>query len=190
MKKVLSKLTLLSAIFALGMFVTSCGKDDPELFSKVIASPSGLQIDLTWTINGESAGNNYVDIDVVLDDLEQGSGVDGYEESSGSGSGYEYLTLSSDALDGVYHLAPWIYNFEVSDEAFTMSDDIVLTFTIYPVGDDSNPIEVTQKFTSENYSPDEVLAYAKYTITKDGDDYTVKALNKVVEVTSGWAENL
>ena len=180
------KVSLLVCLAAALVF-TGCGDDENPLISKTITSADGLTIEMTWTINDEEVGYEFVDVDVVLDDLAQGTGVDGYENSSGSGFGFEDMFMEDTYADGTYLLAPFIYNFEVADEAIVNSEDIVLTFKIYAGVDDSEAKTFTQKFTYENISLDP-NAFAKYSITKTGDTYKIKELSKIKEINSGWTD--
>lgn len=168
------------------LIFTGCGSDDDPLISKTITTPNGLTIELTWTINGQDIGYEYVDVDFVLDDLEQGDNE--YESSSGSSYGFEDAFMENVFLDGTYYLAPFVYNFEVADEEFTTSDDIQLTFKIYPGEDDTEALLFKQKLTYENYNQFEAIAYAKYVIVKTGETYKIKELSKIKEVYSGWYE--
>lgn len=184
----MKKLVLLASL-VLTLIFTGCSDDEPSLLSKTITAPDGLSIELTWTINGETEGYQFVDIDFVVDDLTQQGEEEDYEQSSGNGYDFESTSLGSEDADGTYFVAPFIYNFETDEEEYVTSNDIVLTFKIYSAEDDSKAIQLEQKFTYQNHHSSEAIAFAKYSITKKGDSYNIKELKSVREINSGWYEN-
>ena len=183
MKYFLQKLKLGSLLLTIGTFAISCGgDDDPGLLSTVITAPDGLVIEMTWTINGEEAGYEYVDVDYIIDDLDQEGD---YEFSAGNGFSFEEETISG-GEDGTYYFSTFIYEFEVEEVAFTESNDIDVTYTIYPSGDSSTPLIINRTITSDYYDEEGVITRASHTIKKDGNDYTIKELKSERILENGY----
>jgi hypothetical protein len=183
MKYFQKKLNLGLALFTIGAFAIGCGGDDePDLFSAVITAPEGLVIEMSWTINGEELGYEYVDIDYIIDDLDQEGD---YEFSAGNPYDFEQETISG-AQDGTYYFSTFIYEFEVEEVAFTETTDIDITYTIYPAGDSSSPLVINRTITSEYYDSEGIITRASHTITKDGNEYTIKELKKEEILENGY----
>ena len=154
--------------------LTSCGDDDDtSLLSKTIDSSDGITIEMTWEVNGNANGEDYVDLDLYIDDTSVG---DGYEFSSASGINTESEILSSSINDGEYYMGVYFYSIEAPT---LTSATAYYSIKVYETGDPTNAITISGRIDDDVEGND--FAYAKAKFTKNGNKFTITELANTTE---------
>ena len=175
----------------------SCGSDDDggdavvgntvvenKLFSEDFTTTANLEVEMTWTVGDSVDGYKYIDLDLLIDDVDQGTS---YEVSSGSGYSTEDLTFFSSKADGSYYFSVYVFHYESLKDGIVVTDEEVeYAIKVYPVGDESSAISFTGIVKNSHYDEDSDDSYAYYRLDKLGDDYTVVELDTVKVIENGY----
>lgn len=170
-------------LLGLALCFQSCTDDEePSLFSETFTSTNGITIEMTWSVNGNAAGETLMDIDLLIDDITQGDPGE-YEFSSSIPNSTESLDIESAALDGDYFLGVYLYEFETGGGL--SSGTANYSIKIYERG---NPIGSSVTVTGQ--IDDTVLtnlkSYANFKLAKNGIQYTVSKLASTQAIENGY----
>ena len=152
--------------------LAACSDDETTFLSKTIDSSNGITVELTWEVNGNANGEDYVDLDLYIDDTSVG---DGYEFSS-TGLSTEKKVLSSSIDNGEYYMGVYFYDIESSS---LTSATAYYSLKVYETGNSTNAITISGRI--DNDVERNGFAYAKAKFTKSGNKFTISELSNEVD---------
>jgi hypothetical protein len=169
------------ALLALTFAFSSCKKKekDPEptspLASFSFPTTTDLKIEMSWTVNGLTAGNDYVDLDFDIYSGNTGTTYNSIDGSS-TGSSFESTTLSSSTSDFTGTLGVNYYGNKAALTGLTSPYTITYTIKVYPTGNVAAAQTYTRTFVNPSTGPDSDILYNQLSVVKTATTYSFNEL--------------
>ncbi len=169
------------ALLALTFAFSSCKKrgGDPEptspLASFSFPTTTDLVIEMSWTVNGLAAGNNYLDLDF---DIYEGNTGSTYGHLAGSNEEltFEAATLSSSDPNYTATLGVNYFENEAALTGLTSPYTVTYSIKVYPTGNVAAAQYYTRTFVNPSTIPDEDLLYNQLSVVKTASTYSFNEL--------------